>query len=50
MEVTVTFRVEDVMDELDLSEEEADEFLDANGKYIREAMTRAGFDAIHDLS
>ena len=51
-EVGTAFCEQDVLDACEdiTTEEEATRFLEQNGKYIVEAMVRAGFEAIADLS
>jgi len=41
--------VEDVTHEFDVTDEQAEDFLIENAKYIQEAMVRRGFEAIDDL-
>ena len=49
--VTATFCERDILDTREdiTTEGEATRFLEQNGKYIEEAMVRAGFEAIADL-
>ena len=48
--VSCSFTVTDVLDAREeFSTEQAELFIEQNGKYIVEAMCRAGFEAIEDL-
>ena len=49
--MTATFCEQDILDAREdiITKEEATRFLEQNGKYIEEAMVRAGFEAIADL-
>jgi hypothetical protein len=49
--VTATFCEQDILDTREdiITKEEATRFLEQNGKYIEEAMVRAGFEAVVDL-